>query len=161
MIRKGQTLLIPVAGKSGNFYALSEQKRRQSRQAASGSSNQSRIDYRVTSGDTLWDIASAHDVSVQKLAEWNSMAPGDPIMPGDQLAIWSSSASEGKTLGEKRDNMVRRVGYTVRSGDSLRRIANRFNVGVSEITQWNDLNMQDYLQPGQRLKLFVDIRNTH
>jgi len=57
--------------------------------------------------------------------------------------------------------MVRRVGYTVRSGDSLRRIANRFNVGVSEITQWNDLNMQDYLQPGQRLKLFVDIRNTH
>ncbi|TDT41524.1 membrane-bound lytic murein transglycosylase D [Halospina denitrificans] len=160
-IRKGQTLLIPVAGKSGNFYALSEQKRRQSRQAASGGSNQSRIDYRVTSGDTLWDIASAHDVSVQKLAKWNSMAPGDPIKPGDQLAIWSSSANAGKTLGDKRDNMVRRVGYTVRSGDSLRQIANRFNVGVSDITQWNDLNMQDYLQPGQQLKLFVDIRNTH
>jgi len=85
MIRKGQTLLIPVAGKSGNFYALSEQKRRQSRQAASGSSNQSRIDYRVTSGDTLWDIASAHDVSVQKLAEWNSMAPGDQSCPATSL----------------------------------------------------------------------------
>ena len=161
MIRQGQTLLIPVAGKSGNFYALSEQKRRQSRQAASGGSNQSRIDYRVTNGDTLWDIASAHDVSVRKLANWNSMAPGDPIKPGDKLAIWTASANAGKTLGDKRENMVRRVGYTVRSGDSLRRIANRFNVGVSEITQWNDLNMQDYLHPGQQLKLFVDIRNTH
>lgn len=160
-IRQGQTLLIPVAGKSGNFYSLSEQKRRKSRQASSGGNNQSRIDYRVTSGDTLWDIASAHDVSLSKLAQWNSMAPGDSIKPGDKLAIWTSSKAAEQTLGNKRDNMVRRVGYTVRSGDSLRRIANRFNVGVSDITQWNDLNTQDYLQPGQQLKLFVDIRNTH
>lgn len=160
-IRQGQTLLIPVAGKSGNFYSLSEQKRRRSRQAASGGNNQSRINYRVNSGDTLWDIASAHDISVSKLAEWNSMAPGDSIKPGDTLAIWTSSQKAERKLGNKRDNMVRRVGYTVRSGDSLRRIANRFNVGVSDITQWNDLNTQDYLQPGQQLKLFVDIRNTH
>ena len=98
-IRTGQTLLIPARGKSDGYYALSEQKRRESRQAASG--------------------------------------------------------------GGDRRNMVRRVGYTVRSGDSLRRIANRFNIGVSDIAQWNDLNIQDYLQPGQQLKLFVDIRQTH
>lgn len=159
-IRKGQRLLIPVAGDSSNAYALSESNRRAARQASSGDQGQSRIDYQVNAGDTLWDIASAHDVSVSKLASWNNLAPGDTLQPGDTLAIWTDSQQEA-SLRDKRKEMVRRVGYTVRSGDSLRRIANRFNVGVSEIAQWNNINTQDYLQPGQQLKLYVDIRNSY
>ena len=156
-IRKGERLLIPSAGNSSNAYALSESNRRAARQAASGSEGQHRIDYRVDAGDTLWDIASAHDVSVSRLASWNNLAPGDTLRPGDTLAIWTDRQ---QPRNERRE-MVRRVGYTVRSGDSLRHIANRFNVGVSQIAQWNNINTQDYLQPGQRLKLYVDIRNTH
>ncbi len=159
-IRKGERLLIPVAGESTNAYALSEPNRRAARQAASGDQGQSRINYRVNAGDTLWDIANAHDVAVSKLATWNSLAPGDTLRPGDTLAIWTDSQT-ASSLRNKRKEMVRRVGYTVRSGDSLRRIANRFNVGVSEIAQWNNINTQDYLQPGQHLKLYVDIRNSY
>lgn len=160
-IREGQQLLIPVAGESGNAYALSEEKRREARQAASGGNNQQRVDYRIANGDTMWDIARAHGVSVEKLAKWNNLAPGDTLTPGDTLAIWTTGEAASASASSERENMVRRVGYTVRSGDSLKQIANRFNVGVSDITQWNDLNTQDYLQPGQQLKLFVDIRNTH
>ncbi|XOZ34237.1 LysM peptidoglycan-binding domain-containing protein [Halomonadaceae bacterium KBTZ08] len=156
-IRKGERLLIPAAGNASNTYALSESNRRAARQAAAGNKGQSRTDYRVSRGDTLWDIASAHDVSVSKLASWNNLAPGDTLQPGDTLAIWTDEQQPR----DKRGEMVRRVGYTVRSGDSLRRIANRFNVGVSEIAQWNNINTKDYLQPGQQLKLYVDIRNTH
>ena len=160
-IRSGETLLIPVRGESGNFYALSKNKRRQSRQAASGTGDQTRIDYRVRRGDTLWEIARGHDVSVARLAEWNSMAPGDLLKPGDTLAIWADrEVGRRKTSNERRD-MVRRVGYRVRTGDSLRQIANRFDVGVSDIAHWNNLNIKDYLHPGQQLKLFVDIRETH
>lgn len=160
-IREGQDLLIPVAGQSGEFYALSEQKRRQARQSSGGGDSDQRVDYRVRSGDTLWDIASDHGVSVGQLASWNNMAPGDPIRAGDELAIWTSqeSASSANSAPD-RDGMVRRVGYTVRSGDSLNRIANRFNVGVADIARWNDVSTSDYLQPGQQLKLYVDIRNS-
>ncbi len=158
VLREGQDLLIPVAGESGEFYALSEQKRRQARQSSSGNESDQRIDYRVGSGDTLWDIASDHGVSVSELASWNNMAPGDPIRAGDELAIWTSQ--ESASSNSERDGMVRRVGYTVRSGDSLDRIANRFNVGVSDIARWNDVSTSDYLQPGQQLKLYVDIRNS-
>lgn len=159
-IRKGERLLIPVAGNATNAYALSEPNRRAAQQAASGDKGQHRIDYRVKAGDTLWDIAKAHDVSVNKLASWNSLAPGDTLRPGNTLAVWSDSR-KAASAGNKRKEMVRSVGYTVRSGDSLRRIANRFNVGVSEIAQWNNINTQDYLQPGQHLKLYVDIRNSY
>ena len=159
-IRTGQRLLIPVAGDATNAYALSESNRRAARQAESGDKGQSRINYRVSAGDTLWDIANAHDVPVSKLATWNNLAPGDTLRPGDTLAIWADS-QKASSRSDKRKEMVRRVGYTVRSGDSLRRIANRFNVGVSEIAQWNNINTQDYLQPGQRLRLYVDIRNSY
>ncbi|MEQ6884959.1 LysM peptidoglycan-binding domain-containing protein [Salicola sp. Rm-C-2C1-2] len=156
-IRSGERLLIPAAGNDSNAYALSESNRRAARQASAGGEGQNRIDYRINPGDTLWDIASAHGVSVSKLASWNNLAPGDTLRPGDTLAIWTD---EQQPRNERRE-MVRRVGYTVRSGDSLRYIANRFNVGVSQIAQWNNINTQDYLQPGQQLKLYVDIRNAH
>lgn len=160
-IRQGQRLLIPVAGDASNAYALSEPNRRESRQASAGSKGQNRVDYEVNAGDTLWDIASAHDVSVSKLASWNSLAPGDTLTPGETLAIWTDKPKSKTTSRSEREGMVRRVAYTVRSGDSLRGIANRFNVGVSDIAQWNNINAQDYLQPGQHLKLYVDIRNSH
>ena len=55
--------------------------------------------------------------------------------------------------------MVRRVNYSVRRGDSLHRIANRFNVSVGQIASWNKLNTSRYLRPGQQLTLFVDVRH--
>jgi membrane-bound lytic murein transglycosylase D len=56
--------------------------------------------------------------------------------------------------------MVRKVGYQVRKGDSLSTIASRFAVNVRDIASWNDLNTSRYLQPGQSLVLYVDIRNS-
>jgi membrane-bound lytic murein transglycosylase D len=55
---------------------------------------------------------------------------------------------------------VRKIGYSVRKGDSLAAIAGRFSVNISDIAGWNDLNTEHYLQPGQSLVLYVDIRNS-
>ena len=46
-------------------------------------------------------------------------------------------------------------GYRVRQGDSLYRIASRFNVSISNIITWNGLDPEEYLQPGQRLTLYL------
>ncbi|OQX47925.1 MAG: hypothetical protein B0D85_00215, partial [Candidatus Sedimenticola endophacoides] len=43
-----------------------------------------------------------------------------------------------------------------RRGDSLARIAERFKVTVNELRQWNDFNSK-YLQPGQVIRLYVDV----
>ena len=52
---------------------------------------------------------------------------------------------------------IRRLTYTVRRGDSLYRISSRFRVSINELAQWNDLSAEKYLQPGQKLVLYVDV----
>jgi len=37
--------------------------------------------------------------------------------------------------------------------------ADKFNVRISDIERWNSLSRNKYLQPGQRLKLSVDVTN--
>ena len=40
-------------------------------------------------------------------------------------------------------------------GDSLYRIADKYGVAVNDIISWNALDPRKYLQPGQRLTLYV------
>ncbi|MGO1692365.1 MAG: LysM peptidoglycan-binding domain-containing protein [Marinobacter sp.] len=160
LIRIGQRLMIPSASKNSDTYALSASKRLERKQAKKRDGNKLR--YTVRRGDTFWDIAREHRTTVRQVSAWNGMAPGDPLIPGKELVIWSKTAqptlaSAGSTRGKA---MVRKVGYRVREGDSLARIANRFSVNVRDIASWNDLNTSRYLQPGQSLALYVDIRNS-
>jgi nucleoid-associated protein YgaU len=43
--------------------------------------------YVVQPGDTLWDIAAKHGISVQELAHLNNMTSADPIYPGQKLRV--------------------------------------------------------------------------
>ncbi|KMQ74512.1 lytic transglycosylase [Marinobacter subterrani] len=160
LIRIGERLLIPSASKGSEAYALSASQRLQRKQSRERDGN--KVRYTVRKGDTFWDIAREHRVSVRQVARWNGMAPGDPLMPGKELVIWSKTRQPTLLAANsaRSDEMVRKVGYRVRKGDSLARIANRFSVNVSDIASWNDLNTSRYLQPGQSLVLYVDIRNS-
>jgi membrane-bound lytic murein transglycosylase D len=159
MIRIGQQLLIPSSTKSSDAYALSQSQRLERKQERKRSGN--KVRYTVRRGDTFWDIAREHRVSVREVAAWNGMAPGDPLHPGRELVIWSKVKQQKTVASSARSKaMVRKVGYRVRKGDSLSTIASRFSVNVRDIASWNDLNTNRYLQPGQSLVLYVDIRNS-
>lgn len=151
MIRVGEHIMVPVALKKLDAYSLSEDQRLVNTQ------NQKRGSYQLThevkSGDTLWDISRKYNVNTRSLAKWNGMAPTDPLMPGKNLVIWVNEANDE----QKRDAIMRTLTYTVKSGDSLARIAQKFNLRTSDITKWNKLNPDKYLQPGQKLTLHVDV----
>ncbi|MFK7731903.1 MAG: LysM peptidoglycan-binding domain-containing protein [Pseudomonadales bacterium] len=151
-IRVNRSLLIPAAMKKDSQYALSDSQRR-ARKAARAKGSGSKIKYTVRSGDSLWSIAKQHKVSVKQLASWNSMVPRDPLRKGQTLQIWTSAtqASSGQ--------MIRKVGYKVRRGDSLSRIAQRFRVATDDISRWNGIRKSSILRPGQSLTLYVDVRN--
>jgi membrane-bound lytic murein transglycosylase D len=152
--------MIPVASRSGSEYALSAAQRLQRKQSRSAGRDGTRVEHQVQPGDTFWDIARDHRVSVREVAAWNGMAPGDRLMPGQKLVIWSKTADKSTTVASRRNGVIRKVGYRVRKGDSLAAIASRFAVNVSDIASWNDLNTSRYLQPGQSLVLYVDVRNS-
>jgi membrane-bound lytic murein transglycosylase D len=51
---------------------------------------------------------------------------------------------------------VKSISYTVRNGDSLSSIASKYRVGVKDLHRWNTIKGK-YIQPGQRLKLYIDV----
>lgn len=154
IIRAGSELLIPIPSQNASQYALSEDQRLQRRQNTVRQGE--RIEHLVRNGDSFWKLARDHGVSVRELASWNNMAPGDPLIAGQRLVIWSRS-DQAQSLANTNRSVVRRVTYQVRSGDSLARIASRFKVSVRDISRWNNLNPNNYLQPGQNLTLHVDV----
>ncbi|TDG13776.1 LysM peptidoglycan-binding domain-containing protein [Seongchinamella unica] len=109
--------------------------------------------YRIKNGDNLIRIAKKFDTEVGLLREVNNIR-GSMIRAGDTLMIpygsdWASSMA--MVPREERQ----RQGYRVRRGDSLYRIAGKFNVSVNDIIAWNSLDPAEYLQPGQRLTLYL------
>jgi membrane-bound lytic murein transglycosylase D len=71
-IRSGQVLVIPnVSYASSKSYASSSDV----------------ISYRVKKGDTLWEIASRHNVSVASIQKWNNLRSAE-LTPGDSLTIY-------------------------------------------------------------------------
>ncbi|MGD2117252.1 MAG: LysM peptidoglycan-binding domain-containing protein [Chromatiales bacterium] len=156
-IRAGKHLLIPVSSQPDEKYHLSQSQRLAAKQSKQRSGN--RIEYTVQPGDNLWDIARSHGVSYKKLAAWNGMAPRDTLHPGQDLVLWvANSENQLAVLNPSQINPNREtsIRYTIRKGDSLSRIADKFNVKVSDLRKWNRLKGR-YLQPGQTLKLKVDV----
>ncbi|MCU7842827.1 MAG: LysM peptidoglycan-binding domain-containing protein [Candidatus Thiodiazotropha sp. (ex Monitilora ramsayi)] len=156
-IRAGRHLLIPVSSKAYEHYVFSAEQRKAKIQNKARQGNKQH--YVVKSGDSLWTIAKKYRVSYKKLAKWNGMAPGDPLKTGQQLVIWVKKKSSDPALSLldlQPGGTQSSLHYKVRQGDSLSRIAQRFKVSIADLRRWNTLNGK-YLQPGQRLKLYVDV----
>jgi membrane-bound lytic murein transglycosylase D len=154
MIRVGDPLLIPSAYKSLKSYSYSAGTRLAKIQNSTRGKNSGKIEYKVRSGDSFWEIARDHKVGIRELAKWNGMAPGDMLKQGQKLVIWGQ-----KKLRQSRE-VIRKLTYTVRNGDSLARIASKFRVRVQDLIRWNrQKSKSKYLQPGQKLTLYVDVTN--
>ena len=110
--------------------------------------------YRIQRGDSLIRIARRFDTEVGLLREVNNVR-GNMIRAGDTMMIPRGSGwADSLALATNNAERVK-TGYRVRPGDSLYGIAGKFNVSIDEIISWNSLDERKYLQPGQRLTLYV------
>jgi LysM repeat protein len=93
----------------------------------------------------IWTSAAAAEAAA-------ASAPA-PVTTTAQASLVSTSSSAGFAA----TNRMREITYVVRRGDSLSSIARRFKVTVDKLVEWNAGAERKYLQPGQRLKMVVDI----
>ena len=169
-IRAGDTLTIPHATQSLASYTQSADERAARQQSRERSGE--RRAHVVKAGESLWSISQAYGVNVRSLASWNAMAPGDVLGVGRELVVWADSpaqiavAATAQASLARSDsaagfasaaNRIREITYVVRRGDSLSSIARRFRVTVDKLVEWNKGAGEKYLQPGQRLKMVVDV----
>ncbi len=168
LIRAGQSLMIPVARGSSETYELSANERLKSRQNyTEKKTGVAPTRYIVRQGDSFWEIAQTFKVSMRALAKWNGMATTETLIPGKELVIFSTltqpAATTLATLAKLPESpeVIRKVNYRVRSGESLERIASKFNLPVASVKQWNEkLGRKKYIQPGDRVTLYVDVTQT-
>lgn len=161
-LREGHSLTIPVASKSLRSYKYSANQRLKKQQSIPRKGI--KISHIVRQGDTFWSLSLRHKVKIRSIAKWNGMAPRDTLKPGQKLIIWSRTGATishndpGRVYVPKQRRITQRIGYRVRHGDSLARIASKFKVTVRQLLRWNKkLHTKKYLQPGQRVTLYVDV----
>ena len=79
--------------------------------------------YTVVKGDSVWKIARDNNLKVQDIVNWNHLGSDAKIITGQKLNLSQP----------QDDNGV----YTVVQGDTLSKIAQKFNLSLSQVFQYN------------------------
>ena len=132
----------------------SDSKLKSNDETTSGHKSKDKVSYVVKSGDNLTSIADDFGVTVAQIKEWNEL-DNDVIYSGQILAIYSAKKTEKSNNTENK----KKTTYTVKEGDNLTQIADKFGVTVSEIKDWNELD-NDVIYQGQILKLYAEKKTT-
>jgi membrane-bound lytic murein transglycosylase D len=116
--------------------------------------------YTLKRGDKLEHIANKHGVSLARLKQVNGIGRRTKVGPGYQLLL----PLKGALLeplpamfqpppGPEARMVVRKLGYTVKRGDTLGDIAGRYKVSIDDLRRWNRIGR---LMAGQ--KLVIEVR---
>ena len=160
----GQRLWL-VAGKVKPQPVSAQQPSQAAQSTKNNQSTQSTATHRVQSGESLTAIARRYNISLHALAKENGLSVTDGVLIGQTLKLPSDAKAESSTpsrLGNTKNNSTRtpantNIGitenYTVRSGDSLTMLSNRFGVAIGDLATANGLASNANLRIGQTLKV--------
>lgn len=161
MIRTGRSLTIPVASKSSSYSMTSTARLKNDQKYFERKYGKEPIRYRVQNGDSFWTIARKYQIGMRELARWNGMGTTEMLHAGTELLIFNSPLPLSFASPLSSTEVIRKVNYRVRPGESLSLIANKFNLSLNKIKRWNQaLYNRKYIQPGDRITLYVDVTAT-
>ena len=100
-----------------------------------------KVRYRVKSGDYLGKIARRYGVRVSQIKRWNGLRSNN-LKIGQRLTIYPRKpVVNTKTSAPKTVNSKGKKTYIVQSGDSLWSISQKFSgVSVQNLKDWNDIS---------------------
>ena len=106
--------------------------------------------YLVARGDTLKGLATRFGVTVEQLLAWNTDIKNvNLIYEGQRLTVWVTAPPPPPTTPPPASGQV----YYVQKGDSLRKIAAKFNTTVDAILKVNNIANPNVIYVGQALSL--------
>ncbi|HKK45512.1 MAG TPA: LysM peptidoglycan-binding domain-containing protein [Balneolaceae bacterium] len=104
----------------------------------------------VQPSETLFSISKEYNVSIAELKAWNNLSSNN-LQVGQTLMIFPSqkNSQQQKHIVVNKKTQQNSY-YTVKSGDSLYKIANAHGMTVNELKKLNDLS-SNTIRVGQRL----------
>ncbi len=141
----GKTLMIPI---KNSELARASNSNRKSSSASSKTKASANGIYTVKKGDNLTQIAEAHGTTVNDLRSLNGIGPYADLHPGQKLKVNSKAPSKStKSSGNKI------MTYKVKKGDTLAKIAQKYNTNTQEIASINGIHTIDHLRIGQLINV--------
>ncbi|RUM35393.1 MAG: lytic transglycosylase [Desulfobulbus sp.] len=167
-LKIGQRLRVPYRTTK---YVLLD-KGQAAKQYASNSTNSRRVLHKLRPGETLSSVSKRYNVPVELITQWNNIHDVRRVRAGRQLALYPGESSSAKQepasdvitfadikklpAGDNGNNAQQHVAdvsfYKVRIGDSLWKIARKFQVSTAQIRLWNGL-INNTIKPGKKLKI--------
>ena len=83
---------------------------------------------------------------------WNELDIEKPLQINQEIKIFSRYERIRQDVPSKQ---LRTMLYPVKSGDTISRIASKFEISAKEIQDWNELEDVSRIFPGQVLKLYL------
>ena len=117
------------------------------------------IYHTIAKGEGLYGIARKYGTTVDKILEWNNISNPDKITAGQKLKIRNSKATAKPAKPSATTQPVptpatnSTLYHTVQKGESLGRIAAKYNTTIEKIMQWNNISNPDKIAEGQKLKI--------
>lgn len=110
----------------------------------------------VKQGESLGLIAEKYGCSVSQIMTWNNLSK-PTIYTGQKLKVNGSSSTDSPSTsvssGTSSGSSTSYTYYTIKSGDNLWDLAQKYNCTVSEIKQMNDIKNSNKLRLGQKIKI--------
>jgi len=102
----------------------------------------------ISEGDTLWNLGIQYKISPSEIAKNNGLRMNSTLTIGKELNIGNKNIY--RTINSKKRTIL----YSVKQGDSLYRIADIFNIEISDIKDINELPDNE-IKPGQVIKIII------
>lgn len=136
-VKAGQTLVIPAKGEAAKLAAAKPEPKTSK--------------YTVRKGDNLGKIAAKHGITVDELKELNNLTDNN-IMVGQSIVVPGDGEQASQKPAKAERGKPRTTTHTVRSGETLGAIAEKYGTTVSAIKRASGIK-SDRISIGQKLTI--------